>query len=198
VTLVICNLFICKFLYMPLKNGLFSETYPLIYSDWWSFYMWIHYIRAYFWSPYLSHITRSTCTKIFLKLNLLDWIGSYSNISPLSLVYTSGFHMRLPHCIVIFHNLPWLSKTKVIYKKLQHNAVNAYGNRMCKQGFNYELFLASVKQNTTKQLIVIWVFIRPSYSICFVWSYFQWLLFDQQIDYRGRCYKHFWTPSLGV
>jgi hypothetical protein len=32
------------------------------YSDCWSFYMWIHYMRAYFWSPYLSHITRSTCT----------------------------------------------------------------------------------------------------------------------------------------
>ncbi len=28
------------------------------------FYMRIHYMRAYFWSPYLSHITRSTC--IFL------------------------------------------------------------------------------------------------------------------------------------
>jgi len=38
----------------------FSGTYPLIYSDCWSFNMQFHYIRAYFWSPYFSHITRST------------------------------------------------------------------------------------------------------------------------------------------
>jgi len=62
VALVICGLFICEFAYMRMKNGLFSGTYPLIYSDLWSFYMRIHYVRAYFWSPYLSHITRSTCT----------------------------------------------------------------------------------------------------------------------------------------
>jgi len=37
--LVICGLFICEFAYMQLKNGLFSGTYPLIYSDCWSFYM---------------------------------------------------------------------------------------------------------------------------------------------------------------
>jgi len=62
VALVICGLFICHFAYMQLKNGLFSGTYPLIYGNLWSFYMRIHYMRAYFWSPYLSHITRSTCT----------------------------------------------------------------------------------------------------------------------------------------
>jgi hypothetical protein len=62
--LIICGLFICNFMYMRLKNGLFSGTYPLIYSNSWSFYMQIHYMRAYFWSPYLSNITRSTCTAI--------------------------------------------------------------------------------------------------------------------------------------
>jgi len=67
VALVICGLFICEFAYMRLKNGLFSGTYPLIYSDRWSFYMQIHYMRAYFWSPYLSHITRSTCMWIHHK-----------------------------------------------------------------------------------------------------------------------------------
>ncbi len=47
-------------------NGLFSGTYPLIYSHPWSFYMRIHYMRAYFWSPYLSNITRSNCIwKVF-------------------------------------------------------------------------------------------------------------------------------------
>jgi len=60
--LVICGIFICDFVYMRSRNGLFSGTYPLLYSDRWSFYMRIHYIRAYFWSPYLSNITRSTCT----------------------------------------------------------------------------------------------------------------------------------------
>jgi len=36
----------------------------------------------------------------------------------LSLVYTSGFRMHFPHCVAIFHKLPWLSETKVIYKKI--------------------------------------------------------------------------------
>jgi len=34
-----------------------------------------------------------------------------------------------------FYNLPWLSKTKVSYKKSQRNAVNACENRMCKLSF---------------------------------------------------------------
>jgi len=50
---------------MQSRNVLFSGTYPLIYSNPWSFYMRSCYIRAYFWSPYLSNLTRSTCT--FLK-----------------------------------------------------------------------------------------------------------------------------------
>jgi len=74
--LVICGLFICNFAYMWSRNGLFSGTYPLIYSHLWSFCMQIRYMRAYFLSPYLSHITRSTCTwkfpmKIFKTLILL-------------------------------------------------------------------------------------------------------------------------------
>jgi len=51
----------------------FSGIYPLIYSDCRSFYMQIHYMLAYFWSPYLSHITRSTCTQF------LD-VGNISSI----------------------------------------------------------------------------------------------------------------------
>jgi len=38
---------------MRMKNGLFSGTYPLIYSDRWSFYMQIHYMRAYFWHNWM-------------------------------------------------------------------------------------------------------------------------------------------------
>ncbi len=59
--LVICGLFICNFAYMRSRNGLFSGTYPLIYSNPWYFYIQIRYMRVYFWSPYLSHITRSNC-----------------------------------------------------------------------------------------------------------------------------------------
>jgi len=49
--------------------------------------------------------------------------------------------MRFPHCVAIFHNLPWLSTTRVIYKKSQRSAVNACGNRMCKRGLRHELSL---------------------------------------------------------
>ncbi len=62
--LIICGLFICDFAYMWSRNGLFSGTYPLIYSNPWSFYLQIRYMRAYFWSPFLSHVTRSTCFSI--------------------------------------------------------------------------------------------------------------------------------------
>jgi len=62
VALVICGLFICDFAYMQSRNDLFYGTYPLIISHPWSFCMQIHYMRVYFWSPYLSHITRSNCT----------------------------------------------------------------------------------------------------------------------------------------
>ena len=72
--LVTCNLFICDFGYMRLRNGLnFSGTYPLIYSYLWSFYMRIHYMQGYFSSPYLLHITRTTCTyKIRFSIELLE------------------------------------------------------------------------------------------------------------------------------
>jgi len=49
-------------------------------------------------------------------------------------IYTSGFRMHFLHCVAIFYYLPWLSKTKVIYKKLQQNSVNC-GNWMCKLSF---------------------------------------------------------------
>jgi len=72
VALVICGLFICNFAYMRSRNGLFSGTYPLINSHPWSFYMRINYMRVYFWSPYLSHITRAACS-LFLCLKKIWW-----------------------------------------------------------------------------------------------------------------------------
>ncbi len=50
-------------------------------------------------------------------------------------IYTSGFRMNFLHCVAIFYYLPWLSKTKVIYKKSQYNSVNACGNWMRKLSF---------------------------------------------------------------
>jgi hypothetical protein len=55
----------------------FSGTYPLIYSNRRSFYMWIHYMQAYFWSPYLSNITRSTCILIFYASNTSFFAGLF-------------------------------------------------------------------------------------------------------------------------
>jgi len=43
--------------------------------------------------------------------------------------------MQLPHCVVIFDYLPWFGSIKVINKKLQPNAENACGNRICKRAF---------------------------------------------------------------
>ncbi len=53
----------------------------------WSFYMQIRYMRAYFWSPYLSHITRSTCflkKKIFssVEFNVLKEINRLAGSNP--------------------------------------------------------------------------------------------------------------------
>ncbi len=61
-------------------------------------------------------------------------------------IYTSGFPMRFPHWVAIFYNLPWLSKTKVSYIKLQCNAVNACGNRMCKLSFKTMCLIPQVSR----------------------------------------------------
>jgi len=67
--------------------------------------------------------------------NSIECVNTILKFQTLRLVYTSGFRMRFPHCISIFHKLPWLSKTKVFYKKSQRSAVNACGNQMCKLSF---------------------------------------------------------------
>jgi len=61
------------------------------------------------------------------------------SVSELNWVYTSGFRMCLPNCIVIFHNLPWFCSIRVSNKKLQRNAVNPCENRMCKRALNVNL-----------------------------------------------------------
>ncbi len=65
----------------------------------------------------------------------------------LSWVYTSGFCLRLPHCFAILYNLPWFCSIKVSNKKLQHNAENACGNRMCKHALKLIFF------NVSKSLV---------------------------------------------
>jgi hypothetical protein len=57
--------------FLQLQIGHFSGTYPPIYSHSWSFYVRICYMQAKFFSPYLSHITRSNCTTIFEKFTAL-------------------------------------------------------------------------------------------------------------------------------
>jgi len=71
----------------------FSGTHPLVYSDCWSFYMRIHYMQAYFWSPYLLHITRSTCiykyilvlSNIRRKTKFLTRMGNVNSFSNLAI-----------------------------------------------------------------------------------------------------------------
>ncbi len=70
-------------------------------------------------------VTEKSKKKVFLH----SYVYTFMH---LSWVYTSSFCMRFRHCVAIFHYLPWLSKTKVSYKKLQCNAVNPCRNRMCK------------------------------------------------------------------
>jgi len=53
--------FYLQFRIYSILKWLFSGTYPVIYGYPRSFYMRIHYIGVYIWSPYLSHIMRSTC-----------------------------------------------------------------------------------------------------------------------------------------
>ncbi len=51
-------------IYMRLKSWHYWGMYPLIYQCYWSRYMRIHYMQSIFLGPYLSNITRSTCTHI--------------------------------------------------------------------------------------------------------------------------------------
>jgi len=44
--------------------------------------------------------------------------------------------MRLLHCVSIFYKLPCFCSINVSIQKLQCNAENACGNRMCKRPFN--------------------------------------------------------------
>ncbi len=55
------RVFYLRFRVYAIQKWPFSGTYPLINSHPWSFYMRICYMGVYFWSPFLSHITRSTC-----------------------------------------------------------------------------------------------------------------------------------------
>jgi len=62
--------FYLRFCVYAIQNDIFSGTYPLIISHPWSFYMRIHYMRVYFWTPYPSHITRSLLEKTFQNKRL--------------------------------------------------------------------------------------------------------------------------------
>ncbi len=68
--------FYLQFHIYTIQKWPFSGTYPLIFSHPWSFYMWICNMRAYFWSPYLLYITRSTCTLLILSEKPLKLYGA--------------------------------------------------------------------------------------------------------------------------
>ena len=53
--------FYLRFHVYATQNWPFFWNPPLIYTHPWSFYMLFRYMLAYFFSPYLSHITRDTC-----------------------------------------------------------------------------------------------------------------------------------------
>ncbi len=63
----------------------------------------------------------------------------YVRRSNLSWVYTSSLHLRYPHCVAIFYNLPWFWSIKVSNKKSQCNAENACGNQICKHALNNQI-----------------------------------------------------------
>ncbi len=109
----------------------------LVYSNNWS--------RDDAMMPFKVNTTHKKFSTV--TCNFFNWIlkrkiksGNFFRCSAmkqhLSWVYTSGFCMRLPHCVVIFNNLPWFCSIKVSNKKLQRNAENACGNRMCKRAFS--------------------------------------------------------------
>ncbi len=84
---------------------------------------------------YQKYVSEKTFKNFFLyrnsnKMQTVEYF--FSTLGLIRRIYTSGFRMHFPHCVAIFYNLPWLSKTKVSYKKSQCNVVNACGNRMCK------------------------------------------------------------------
>ena len=87
--------FYLQFCVYAIEKWPFSGTFPLIYGNPWSFYKRIHYMQAYFWSPYLSHITRSNCTfllSVFFpssrshSLHILSLSFSFSLCLVLSLI----------------------------------------------------------------------------------------------------------------
>jgi len=59
-----------------------------------------------------TEVTEYTAEQVYLKSKFQSRNCSYRHI------YTSGFRMRFLHCVAIFYYLPWLSKTKVGYKKI--------------------------------------------------------------------------------
>ncbi len=66
--------------YLRLKNGRYHGTYPQIYGFPWSFYIRVRYMRAYFWSPFLSPITRSTCTEQLIILSREHFCSVFPNL----------------------------------------------------------------------------------------------------------------------
>ncbi len=131
--LVICGLFICEFAYLQLEIGRFSGTYPPIYSHSWTFYMQIRYMRAKFFGPFLSHITRSNCTSPLRRLSKLTIYLSINSFSTLSGSFASPktrVSNELPAWSVYAIHAPLANWEYCAYLKFVNMLIFIYVNKM--------------------------------------------------------------------
>jgi len=134
---------------------------PVYYTRWQQFWFILTHAKKKFRSLTKNWIKiKNTLVNVYWFFCIPEKMSNQTINNPRALtrtvlrpVYTSGFHMRFLHCVAIFDNLPWLSKTKVSYKKLQRNAVNKFGNRMCKLSFS-KLLLIFISLNLLFSYII--------------------------------------------
>jgi hypothetical protein len=128
--LVICGLFICEFVYMRLGMIFFYRTYPLIYSHPWSFYIQICYMRVIFYGPYLSQITRSTCT--YISLFLCDVLKFTSKcLASTNSADRIVFNLKSLHCdysnfLVLLRSWSKCTKSVTLFHKIKNVAFAAW------------------------------------------------------------------------
>ncbi len=99
-------------------------------------------MRGQFYKVSLSNwpLTDNKVTTI-LSIRIMKSFWRDRLVTPsLSWVYTSGFRMRLLHCVAIVYNLPWFCSIKISCKKLQCNVENSCRNRMCKCTLSKQIF----------------------------------------------------------
>ena len=105
--------FYLRFCKYPIEKWPYSGTYPLIYSHYWPFQMWIRYMRAYFFgvptcTAYLGIFALKSLTKNIFYLFWMQWWAERKFSQ--SLLYNEWFDIfkrSNPHCfnaLVQWHN----------------------------------------------------------------------------------------------